>query len=772
MKNHKTWILPSVLLGVSCMAASRGVEAVETAAPAAAAETAPASVMGFYSLDSFGPVGIPKQAGETYKKAMEYIGSKGGGTLIVPSTVAKDWRFANNEQGTIRTPAPPAPTAAWGTYTPGVTVIDTRGGTVKIHPPQVTGMELNRTFVSPEGQGANHWEYYPMLSLQNNVVRGSTSYLDYLQENTPKGKDARFYVPTIRGIFPGMFITAHSKGGYGGEVQRLYVKGLGYDNEKKMSYFIADTNIDHNKGSIVHNKTHVNALKVDTNAHTELQTFDITSDRHHYSQGDSYTFNNTFHYMGNVHSAAGDENGVLYAAFIYGDTNNFVGKVTSVNPEKNEVVFTGARTHTLGTGRPLINLNPAKHITGGSVYIVRPASYWQLASEDPTLTDPVFKGKTYPTTSVKNPKTGVQGLSMGGLIQSSADAPWTPDVVGRYFAVTVADEKIPAGLASGVGGNLRWYLITSFKQNPDGTKEIKIERHWWGSKEAGSPTLYQDGNYSSDGNLKPLTYTIAPGSNVYDVARAVTDPTGQPYEGGASARTLLVAPYSDKGTTFDFAIGDSIEQAIGPDPFHPIPFRSWIWDRVPGAFPSPVFDIVNNGVTRSSIMNIAGTNIVNKDMPPWDNVLNVTSDVGYVLNLAGKVQKSAIRIAQPGKPAPITWMYENGTKAANLTVDQKGLMTFDGKGAYITGGLTTAGGISGTEVEARNLRGIDVPVTKGATSLEVKFTRPETDGNYALFLETNWINQRSITAKTAQGFTVTFAAGAPDNAKLDWTLIR
>ncbi len=36
-------------------------------------------------------------------------------------------------------------------------------------------------------------------------------------------------------------------------------------------------------------------------------------------------------------------------------------------------------------------------------------------------------------------------------------------------------------------------------------------------------------------------------------------------------------------------------KTIGPDPFKPVAFRAFIWDEVPGAFPSPVFDIVNMG---------------------------------------------------------------------------------------------------------------------------------------------------------------------------------
>jgi hypothetical protein len=767
--------LTVALAGLSLLCSASGVPAQGAApAPPIASVDAPANpnAQGFYVLSSYGPVKTKAEAAATYQKAMESIRGAGGGVLIVPGSTAADWTFINDDQGVVRIPAPPAPATNWA-FTPGITVIDTRGGTVKIHPPQITGLQFERTFKAPEGQSSPHWEYHPMLSLENNVVRGSTSYMDYLQEDVAKGKDRRFYVPTIRGLFPGMFINAHGRDGYGGGVQRLWIKSLGYDNEKKMAYFVADTEQDHKKGAIVHNKTHVNVLKMETNAHTELQTFDFMNERHHYSQGDSYLYNAAFHYMGNVHSAAGDENGVLYAAFVYGETDAFKGTVASVDPEKNEVVFAPntLNAKTLGTGRPLINMNPQKWITGGKVHIVRPASYWQVAADDPSLKDPVFKGKTYPTTIAKNPRTGISGLSMGGLIQSTADAPWSEDVVGRYFAVNVPNETIPDSIINpGNPGRLRWYLITSFKQNPDGTKEIRLERHWWGAKEAGSPTLYQESNYSSDGHLQPLDYIIAPGSNVYDVSRAATDANNQPYGGGVSPRTLLIAPYRDSGTPFDFAPSDPIQQAIGPDPFHPVPFRAWTWDQVPGAFPSPILDIANYGVTRASVLSVAGNN--QKGWTPWENVIDVTADVGNVLDVEGKVSGSVIRIGQQDKPAPFTWMYDGGTKAANLAVDQKGTLSFDGNGAKFAGGFTTLGGLSGTSVEAHNLRGVAVAVEKNASSLTVKFPRAEDDANYAVFLETNWLSQRAITERTPQGFTVAFATPAPENAKLDWTLVR
>jgi hypothetical protein len=171
----------------------------------------------------------------------------------------------------------------------------------------------------PLGRSAPHWSLYPMLNLTNNVIHGSTSYHDWLQADVKAGPDARFYLATIRGIFPGMFINAGGDKG----VARLYIKSLGDDKEKKMHYFVADTDMNHKAGTILSNKTHVNVMKMVTNAHTELQSFDVVNERHHYSQGDSYLYDASFHYMGNVHSTGGDENGVLYAAFTYSDTAIF-----------------------------------------------------------------------------------------------------------------------------------------------------------------------------------------------------------------------------------------------------------------------------------------------------------------------------------------------------------------------------------------------------------------------------------------------------------------
>ena len=70
---------------------------------------------------------------------------------------------------------------------------------------------------------------------------------------------------------------------------------------------------------------------------------------------------------------------------------------------------------------------------------------------------------------------------------------------------------------------------------------------------------------------------------------------------------LGIAPHSAQETPLDFAAGDRIEQAIGPDPFKPEAMRVWMWEDVPGPFPAAVFDLANNGAaSRFSAMTIAG----------------------------------------------------------------------------------------------------------------------------------------------------------------------
>ena len=683
--------------------------------------------------------------------------------LLIPAAADKGWKPPVVPQDHWRSPEAPAPAKTWGVG-PGVTVIDCRGGTVSLSPPQVTGLQLSRTLKLPEGQSLPHWNYNPMIRMDNTVARGSTSYRDWLQADVAKGADRRFYVPTIRGIFPGMFLNA---GDYG-QIQRLYVKSLGHDPEKKLWYFVADTEADIKKGTLVHNKNHVNVMRMDTYSHNENQTFDLMLWRHNYSQGDNYLVDARFSYMGDVHSTAGDENGVLFAGFVHGEANIFRGTVASWDPARSALAFKDARNDaTLGSGRPVINMNPAKWIAGGTAWIVRPASWTE--PDCPALESPVFRGRAYPTT-IGPDRLGIKGLRMGGLIRLSADAPVPPEAVGRYFAVDEPTEMVP-----GADKVRRWYLIDAVTANDDGTKDLRIVRHWWGAKSAGSPTLYHPDNYSRDGHEQPLKFVIAPGANAYDVA------DGLPAAG--SQRTLRLSPAPFAGTAADFAAGDPIEQAIGPDPFHPIPFRSWTWDVVPGVFPAPVFDIANHGkIQRHSVLSIrGGSGDLEKDRKDrhdhdtvYDRAIDVAATCNDGLVFSGDVANAAISFEQPhDRPQPIRWRYDGGRRAASLTVSPRdGVMRFEGGGVSVPGGLAAVGGLSGTDVGARNLRGVGVPVKAGSRELAVTFPRAEADADFAVFAETSWVTARGITRQTAEGFLIQFATAPAADGKLHWLIVR
>ena len=513
-------------------------------------------------------------------------------------------------------------------------------------------------------------------------------------------------------------------------------------------------------------------LRMDTVSHNENQTFDVMLWRHNYSQGDNYMFDARFYYMGDVHSCAGDENGVVYAAFVESEVNGFHARVAAWDAATRELTYTApVKADTLGSGRPVINLNPAKWITEGFVWIVAPSSW--TAPPSPPQADPVFQGRSYPTRVEPN-AVGVNSLRMGGLIRFPKEAPVGREVVGRYFAVNEPGEHVPGGREI-----RRWYLIDGFKLNPDGTKDIEIIRHWWGAKAAGAPTLYKPENYSSDGHERRLSYIIAPGVNVYDVSDAVESAQVNPQ---GSRRILRLAPSPFAGTAVDFAPGDPVEQAIGPDPFKPIAFRSWVWDSVPGVFPAPIFDIANQGaVMRHSVMTVAGgtPNVADRAArhdrnPPWDSYFRFESACNNGIVFNADVAGSAILFEQPnGRAQPIAWRYDGGRKEATLTVSpQDGTMTFDGDGLAVPGGLTSVSGLSGTATPARNLRGIAVAVPSGARRIVVPFQHREADADYAVFIQPNWLTAHAVVSRAESGFTVEFAQPPGSGAHLHWMLVR
>ncbi|NDC62997.1 MAG: hypothetical protein EBZ59_03210 [Planctomycetia bacterium] len=447
--------------------------------------------------------------------------------------------------------------------------------------------------------------------------------------------------------------------------------------------------------------------------------------------------------------------------------------VDAVDWEGRSLKFSGPKNaETLGNSRAIVNLNPAKAITKGRVLIVPAESYWDTID---TGKYP-FEGRTYPTTVTK----GI-GLRMGGLIRGDRDCPWDESIVGRWFGVTE-----PTELIHGEGGppkRIRWYQIDGLTVNPDGTKDITIQRFWWGAKTMQSPMLYREDNGTWDGHIRPLPYVIAPGTYVTDVARAV------PGKGAAIDNVLGLAPYRDMNTTFDFEKGDPIEQAVGPDPFKPTPIRIWMEDGVPSAFPAPAIDLSNESrgghVTqryagiwmRGGHARLEDTAKAADGRPGWDNGLVFESAMNVGLNLQGDFANAAILFQQPNREQPIKWHYgtrEQGKPftTATLTVTRdNGDLSFQGGDARFSGSVV-AKGLSGGETPARNLRGKGVAVKAGASEATIAFPAAEADGDYAVFLELTWLTNRAVTRRTAEGFTVTFDKPAPADAKLDWMIVR
>lgn len=720
----------------------------------------PAKAVACYLLNQFGSLVTPASANEAFAKASESILAAGGGLVLIPTNAPAGWMPRNTGQHTAGSA--------------GLTVVDLRGGTPKLLPPQASGLEISRIMDLPDGESLSTWGVYPMVHLNNVVAHGSTSYRDFIQEEVKAGKAQRFYMPTIRGIFPGMFLNAEGAKG----CPRLYVQFLGYDREKALWYFVADTDADVPRHSVVSNKNHVNALKIDTYSHTENEGADLMLWRHNYSQGDNYLVDARFKYMGDVHSTAGDENGVIYAAFVESETTPFHGEVETWDPGNGLLKCKNSMNrNTLGTGRPVINMNPAKWVTAGRVWIVRPASWIQDSSK---LANAVFRGQSYPTTGARD-AAGNQTLRIGGVIRFSAEAPVTKEAVGRYFAVDEPGELVPGSSYSETEKGkevLRWYLIDSMTRNADGTKDIRIVRHWSGAVSAGSPTLYKESNYSADGREKPLRYIIAPGANVYDVSGAVELPKDMLTGGAPQALKLSPTPF--KGSAADFAPGDRIVQAIGADPAKPVPFRSVLNDKVPGAFPAPVIDIANNGLARHAVMEVRGDkgdlaecSTRYDESPAWENYFLFSSACRDGIVFDADTAESAIQFSQPhGRAQPMVWRYGEGREAKLTVSPLDGTMTFAGNGISVQGGLTSVGGLSGTTNQAMNLRGIAVPVKAGAKELQVVFPQPESDARYAVFVQLSWLSRQAVPEQTEKGFTVKFETPPAKPAFLHWLLVR
>ncbi len=763
------------------------VSVAEDAGPA----KPPRSGLRLHNLKDFGPVGHRGQIADTFAKAMKAVSESGGGVLVIPEDVPA-CKLENSDRRSYCGKPEDDDILHYWKNSPGVLVIDRRGGDAVLRVPHVgsgdsgigAGIILDRTLRLRRGDSVPHASKDSVLEIQNRIVHGTCSYRDVTALPVKAGEDARFYVHNIRGLFEGMYLNVAAKMPKEGSKylhrigDAIIIKKIGFDRERKLSYFTAETKIDWPVGTDLQNKTHNPAIRIVNNYHSPNQTFDFYMRRNHYGHGDSYMYHARFGYMGNVNSGGGDENGACYTAYIYSIYNSFQGVVRSVDWNENRLIFEqGQNAQTLASTRPLINMNKKKWISAGKTIIVPAESYWDTVDTGKYT----YKGKTYPTTVLPGAMGLRAGLRMGGLIRGDENCPWDESIVGRFFAVDEKSEFVPRTAFGGSMSGIvrRWYEITALKKNPDGTKDIFLKRYWWGAREACSPTLYDPENYTWDGHEKPLSYIIAPGTYVFNVAEAVD---GTPR--GRSPHALYITPYTDTGTPSDFQPGDPIKQAIGPDPFKPQAMRFIVGDAVPGAWPAGLIDLYNAGpVQRAYGFKIRGRGRTLEDCakrpdrrPPYGSVLNIDCASNVGIDCRADFADAAILFRQPNHEQAIKWHYAQQTgkpaREAQLKVDKaSGDLKFEGGDARFSGAVI-AKGISGGDKPARNLRGKGVAIKTGAKEIEVRFPVPESDADYAVFIEQTWLSNRAITKRTAEGFKVAFGEPAPEGATLDWMLVK
>lgn len=777
------------------------------------------AVMGFLVLDLTVPCALPAPlSGEETTASAPFVNLADHGDVSTPEKaqatldqLAAALRGTNGTGGVIvmdqRVPGPNKfrPVNTYQTSVSqkcNITLLDVRTGTIKVLVPQAghyqtsaqgwSGMIIERTLDLENG--GNIQASQP-LAIVNNILRGTYSYCAMPEYGwKPEGVNAkRHYVLNPIGSFTD--------------------RKVGWDSEQKQYYVVAGTN-----ESIGLRKNYAPGISVFSYNNADHQTMGSGLDArtYKYGVGDNFVVSALMYYQDNVFSGEGDEGAVILNAETVHDFASFHSKVESFNPETGELVYTPGNficPDTLALSRPLINLNQAKWLTNGVVRIVPPDTLGDLGGfqEDGkggykdwsgsfnVHLKTFYKGKSYPSLEKKDGKYGEIANWLGGLIEASADAPWDESVIGRYFAVDDTAEKYEKG---GVGyGSAymrwphdkrpvrRWYRICDFKKKEDGTKAIKIVRVRWSAVPAGAPTLINPDNYTWDGHDRPLKYIITPGAEVCDISEAgvleARNQSGCIFPNTKCKRLIKVVPNDDAKNAFAFAKGDDMEQAVGADPFVPVPVRIRMHDGFPSTMPDPGVQICNDGPIAHQ-MGLAFQGRAGKSLecmakrkdgqPSFIDAIDIGTVVGCGMRFRAQVRDAAMIMEQRGDNfQPLTWLHHDSTQAASFGVEpESGNFALKGGGGLdlSSSSLLKAGGLSATEVAARNLRGIALTVPRGSKSLSVKFLQAEADADYAMTVQPNWRTMEWTTAKTPKGFTVEFSEPSPDGATIDWVMVR
>ncbi|MBI4025244.1 MAG: hypothetical protein HY360_09715 [Verrucomicrobia bacterium] len=270
------------------------------------------AITGAYNLADYGPVKTAAEVEATLKAATADIVARGGGVLIIAPGVCPDWVAHNPVPSSTRVGAP------------NVTLLDRRNGYEHVICPangQSTGVawagRSTRRFVTEPidmAMGVHSTE-----TVDTYIAGGTASYDQPILSAVKAGESQRVYVPTIRGIFTGMHLILSGAPGYGEPYDRVVVKAIGWDAEKRLNYFVADLKHDHPQGALAYNKHVVNSLSLTDHSNSDNQSMGLAVKRKNYGQGDSFVISANIESQGNVMSGGGDEGGLCYDDFEKGD---------------------------------------------------------------------------------------------------------------------------------------------------------------------------------------------------------------------------------------------------------------------------------------------------------------------------------------------------------------------------------------------------------------------------------------------------------------------
>jgi hypothetical protein len=250
----------------------------------------------------------------------------------------------------------------------------------------------------------------------------------------------------------------------------------------------------------------------------------------------------------------------------------------------------------------------------------------------------------------------------------------------------------------------------------------------------------------------------------------------------ADERRLLLAPSTSAGTRFDYEPGDPIMQPLGPDPWLPTGIRVRHHQGFPGCMSGASFDSTNWGkVAVGAALAVGGpTGTLDEILkgqkdgrPSYVCGVDIAASTSTAIKVSGPVQEAALDLWQyDGNAKTFQWRQPKGV--ARFHVDPKtSNFTFTGGQIDLQDrGAVRQGGLSATASPAHNLRGINLPVPKGAKELYVAFATPKTDAVYSLTVQPNWLTRDAVTEKKPTGFKVVFDTPADEGARIDWQLIR